>query len=58
METVLQGFRREYDDSLIRRRFALDTTDASPSETIGEFLRSMRPHLTEWDLLRMTAANR
>ena len=58
VETVLQGFRREYDDSLIRRRFALDTTDASPSETIGEFLRSMRPHLTEWDLLRMTAAKR
>ena len=58
VETVLQGFRREYDDSLIRRRFALDTTDASPSETIGEFLRSMRPHLTEWDLLRMAAAKR
>ena len=56
VETVLQGFRREYDDSLIRRRFALDTTDASPSQTIGEFLRSIRPHLTEWDLLRMTAA--
>ena len=58
VEAVLQGFRREYDDSLIRRRFALDTTDASPQETMEDFLHSMRPHLTEWDLLRMAAANR
>ena len=50
---MLTGFRREYDDSLVRRRFALDTTGASPGKTMDEFLRAMRPHLTEWDLLRM-----
>ena len=55
VETVLQGFRGEYDDSLLRRRFVLDTTGPSPRETMDEFLRLMRPHLTEWDLLRMTA---
>lgn len=55
VETVLQGFRREYDDSLVRRRFVLDTTEGSPRETMDEFLRLMRPNLTEWDLLRMAA---
>ena len=55
VETVLQGFRREYDDSLVRRRFVLDTTETSPQEAMEEFLRHMRPHLTEWDLLRMSA---
>ncbi len=58
VETALKGFRREYDESLVRRRFALDTTSASPLETMSEFLRRARPHLTEWDLLRMTAARR
>ena len=53
VETVLHGFRREYDDSLVRRRFALDTTGSTPMETMDEFLRRMRPNLTEWDLLRM-----
>ena len=55
VETVLRGFREEYDDSLLRRRFALDTTGYSPGKTMDEFLRLMRPHLSEWDLLRMTA---
>ena len=55
VETVLRGFRREYDDSLLRRRFILDTTEATPRETLAEFLRLMRPNLTEWDLLRMSA---
>lgn len=55
VETALQGFRREYNDSLLRRRFILDTTEATPRETLAEFLRQMRPHLTEWDLLRIAA---
>ena len=55
VKTVLRGFRKEYDDSLLRRRFALDTTGSSPGETMDEFLRLMRSHLSEWDLLRMAA---
>lgn len=49
VELVLQRFEEEYDNSLIRRRFVLDTTEKTPEETFREFLRQMEPHLTPAD---------
>jgi len=48
---VLQRFEEEYQRSGIRRRFALDTSDATVEETRQEFLRQMEPHFTERDRL-------
>ena len=53
---VLDGFQREYDDSLVRRRFILDTTGATPQRTLDEFVQHIRQYLTQWDLLRMAAS--
>ena len=51
VEFVLQRFEEEYQRSGIRRRFALDTSDATVEETRQEFLRQMEPHFTERDRL-------
>ena len=54
-ELVLRRFQEEYDDSLIGRRFTLDTSDASVDETFQEFLTQMRPHLSQVDHLRIVS---
>ena len=54
VETVLDGFKQEYDDSLIHRRFVVDMTTASSAESLKLFLEQMWPYLSQWDRLRMT----
>ena len=56
VERVLERFEREYDDSLFMRRISLDTSEASAAQTLARFVDEMRPHLSQVDLLRMTAA--
>ena len=51
---VLDRFREEHEASLIERKFVLDTTDADPQETLGNFVENVRPHLSETDLRRMS----
>jgi len=53
IETILQRFQEEYDRSGIRRRFELDTTNATPEETFQQFLKQMEPHMTVPDLLQL-----
>src|SRR5207245_2756302 len=53
VERVLERFQAEYDESMIRRRFTLEVTNASLPETFQEFLRHMEPHLTQADRLRI-----
>ena len=55
VEEVLAGFRREYDNSLVHRRLTLDTSDVPVEESIQQFLRLVRPHLSDRDLLRIAA---
>ena len=55
VELVLRRFQEEYEQSLIRYRFELDTTSSSPEETFQEFLRQMEPFWTEIDMLRMAS---
>ncbi len=53
LERVLERFEEEYGNSLIQRRFTLDTTEASAAEILDEFLVKMEPHLTDTDRLRI-----
>jgi len=58
VELVLQRFEEEYNRSGIRRRFMLDTTNATVQETFQEFLRQMEPHFTEADRLALLTHER
>ena len=51
-EVVLGRFEEEYERSLIPRKFVLDTTDASIEESMAEFKRQMKTHITSEDRLR------
>lgn len=55
VERVLERFEEEYDNSLFMRRISLDTSESSPDETLARFVDEIGPHLSEVDLLRMTA---
>jgi hypothetical protein len=52
-EIVIGRFQEEYDRSLIRRKFALDTTNATVDETLAEFIKGIKPFLTPEDLQRV-----
>jgi hypothetical protein len=52
-EQVVAGFEREYENSGIRRRFAIDTSNQTPEETFEAFLEGMRGRWSEADQLRM-----
>ena len=55
IEHVLQRFEEEYRDSLIRKKFALDTSDATVEQTLAEFAGAIKEHLSETDRLRLLA---
>ena len=52
---VLQRFDEEYQNSLIRRKFVLDTTTTTVAETLQQFATQIEPYLTDTDRLRMLA---
>ena len=51
VEFVLARFQEEFDNSLIDRRFTLDTTSATVEETLEEFRQQIEPYLTPKDRL-------
>ena len=53
VEQVLELFEEQYDKTMIRKKFALDTSDTTVEETLAQFVEQVRPHLTESDRLRM-----
>ncbi len=55
IEYVLQRFDEEYQASLIRRKFSLDTTTATVEETLSEFAEQIELYLSDADRLRMLA---
>jgi len=55
IELVVQRFEEEYEASLIRQRFTLDTSSASAEETLQEFVRCIAPTLNMNDKLRILA---
>ena len=48
-EHVLTRFEEEYEWSLIQNKFAIDTSDRTPQETLDEFVRRFEPYITEAD---------
>ena len=55
IEYVLERFEDEYNRSLIRNKFTLDTSTATVDETLAEFVRGLEPHLTEADRAKIKA---
>ena len=55
VERVLERFEQEYESALFMRRIGLDTSEASAEETLAQFVDEIGPHLSQIDLLRMTA---
>lgn len=55
IQHVLQRFEEEYRNSLIRRKFALDTSDAPVEKTLAEFAVQIKKHLSQADRLRLLA---
>ena len=53
IERILERFEQEYTRSLIRRKFVLDTTAATPENTFREFMDLMKPHLIVRDFLKL-----
>ena len=55
VEAVLQRFEDEYHQSVLRHKFVLDTSGATPEETLAEFQRQVGPFLSDGDRLRLLA---
>jgi hypothetical protein len=53
IEYVLERFEDEYQASLIRKKFVLDTTTATVEETLAEFVTQIKPHLSDADRMRI-----
>ena len=53
IEHVLQRFEEEYEQSLLDRKFVLDSTSATVAETLAEFAARIDPFLSQSDRLRM-----
>ena len=56
VEHVVDRFDEEFDASLIRRKFTLDTTQSNVEETLDQFLSAIRPYLSSIDTQRMSKA--
>jgi len=55
IDHVLQRFEEEYRNSLLRRKFALDTSDVAVEQTLAEFAAQIEKHLSQADRLRLLA---
>ena len=53
VEFVLQRFEEEYDRSLIKNKFAIDTSAATVEQCLAEFVENMEPLLTDADRTRI-----
>ena len=50
---ILGRFQEEFENSLILQRFSIDTTDATPEESLQEFVAKVGPYLTQRDRAQM-----
>ena len=49
VEGVLAEFEQHFEWSWLRHKFEIDTTDATPEESLAEFVEKIQPHLIETD---------
>ena len=55
VERILGRFQEEYSDSLLPRRFTIDTTDVTVEDSLEKFLSKMEPHFSEVDRRRLVS---
>ena len=55
VEFVLKRFEEEYERSLIKNKFTIDTTSASPEECVAEFVEKYEPFMTAPNRTRILA---
>ncbi len=53
IETVLRRFAEEHARSLLRNKIVIDTNDASPDQSLAEFVAGAAPSLTDADRSRI-----
>ena len=53
VEEVLADFDTEFGKSILRYKFALDTSNATVQETLDRFVEQATPMLRDSDMLRM-----
>ena len=54
-EYILDRFQEEFENSLIRQRFSIDTTDSTPQESLQEFITKVGPYVAPSDRERIAA---
>ena len=54
-EFILGRFQEEFDNSLIKNKITIDTTDVTVDESLQEFISKVDPYLTDEDRERMSA---
>ncbi|MYB49513.1 MAG: hypothetical protein F4X72_09680 [Dehalococcoidia bacterium] len=52
-ETVLARFDEEFEKSLITRKIEIDTTDSTVEESLADFVRQIKPFITNDDYQRI-----
>ena len=57
VEEVLADFETEFGKSILRYKFALDTSNSTPEETLERFLELATPMLRDSDRLRMRTSH-
>ena len=51
---IIDLFQEEFDNSLIRQRFSIDTTNSTPDESLDEFIKKATPYLTHEDRTKIS----
>ena len=55
LETSLDRFREGVARSSLGPKIEIDTSAASPDDTLGELVEAIQPHLTDFDRERIEA---
>ena len=53
VDLVVQRFEEEYERSLFKNKFIVDTGTKTPSESMAEFAEKYEPYITDADRIKM-----
>ncbi len=53
VDLVIRRFEEEYERSLIKNKFTVDTGNQTPSESLAEFVEKYEPYITDADRIKM-----
>ena len=57
VERILDRFHQEYADSLLQRRFMIDTTNVTVGDSLQELLSMLAPHFSDVDRCRLESGS-